>query len=355
MNYRKCKRRIKTMKKLLGFIVALVLLTSTLAGCSSKGSTGETAGNSTKDTPTQEAGADAVDQATDETAGGDYKIGLSLWGYDNQYWVELREGAQKRCDELGAELVVADPNNVVSQQVADVENFITMGVDAIILAAIDPQSVEAVAKQARDAGIKVIAQSIQIEQCDVYSSADEYGMGYVVGQGAGQWIVDNYGADAAIEFAVLNYDSNSSCIPRGDGLQEGILSIAPNAKLVARQDASTVADGQKVTDSLLQANPNLQVIVCQNDSIALGALSSVQAAGKDTKDFYIGGLDNTKEAREKIKAGTALRASLDNIPYDNGTIDVDLCMDLINGKTVDPRYVIETKLVTYEDVMAEDN
>jgi ABC-type sugar transport system substrate-binding protein len=228
-----------------------------------------------------------------------------------------------------------------------------MGVNAIILAAIDPQSVENVAKQAQDAGIKVIAQSIQIKNCDVYSSADEYDMGYVVGTGAGQWIVDNYGADAEVECAVLNYDSNSSCIPRGDGLQEGILSVAKKAKIVARQDASTVADGQTVTDSLLQANPKLQVIVCQNDSIALGALAAVQSAGKDTKDFYIGGLDNTTEARDKIAAGTALRASLDNIPKDNGSIDVGLCMDLINGKDVDPRYVIDTKLVTYEDVMAD--
>jgi len=341
------------MKKSLSLLlVALVLVTSSLSGCASTNKSEDTNVTPEVIKAATDAGTDAVEEATEGTATGDYKIGLSLWGYDNQYWVELRAGAQKRCDELGIELVVADPNNIVSQQVADVENFITMGVDAIILAAIDPQSAGTVAQQAMDAGIKVVAQSIEIKQCDVYSSADEYEMGFVVGAGAGKWIADNYGADSAIEFAVLNYDSNSSCIPRGDGLQEGILSIVPNAKIVARQDASTVADGQTVTDSLLQANPNLQVIVCQNDSIALGALASVQSAGKDTKDFYIGGLDNTTEAREKIAAGTALRASLDNIPNQNGIIDVDICNDLLSGKELEWRYMIPTELVTYEDVIA---
>jgi len=346
------------MKKLLSLIMVVVLGITILTACGtgteeSSNGTENTAGNTAENT------ADNTESSTESGSGaaaegGSYKIGLSLWGYDNQYWVELRDGVQKRCEELGFELVVADPNNVVSQQVADVENFITMGVDAIILAAIDPQSVEGVAQEAMDAGIKVIAQSIEIEQCDVYASADEYGMGYVVGTGAGQWIADNYGEDAEIECAVLNYDSNSSCIPRGNGLAEGIQAIAPNAKIVARQDASTTADGQSVTDSLLQANPNLQVIVCQNDSIALGALSAVQAAGKDTEDFYIGGLDNTSEARDAIADGTALRATLDNIPYDNGVQDVDLCAKLLEGEDVEWRYVIETSLVTYDDVVSEE-
>ena len=278
------------------------------------------------------------------------KIGVSLWGFDNQYFVNLRDGAQKRADELGAELVIADPHENVSQQVSDVENLINMKVDAIILSAIDANSLEAVSKEAMDAGIPVVAQSIELKNCDVYSSADEYSMGYQVGQGAGQWIADNYGEDAEIQCAVLFNSSNSACLPRGKGLEEGILSIAKNAKVDASQDASTTADGQSVTDALLQANPDLQVIVCQNDSVALGALSAVQAAGKDTKDFYIGGMDNTDEAVQKIKDGTALRATLDNLPYDNGIADVDLCNMLIGGLDVNPRYVVETSLVTADDL-----
>lgn len=339
-------------KRIMSVLLAAVLVMS-LCACGAVSTESTLDSNASKDAgeATEEAaGGDAVDEAAGGSSSEDITIGLSLWGFDNQYFVNVRDGAQKRADEIGAELVVADPNQDVSQQVSDVENFITMGVDAIILSAINADALEAVAKEAMDAGIYVVAQSIELKNCNVYSSADEYSMGFQVGEGAGQWIVDNYGEDAAVECAVLTNDSNSASIPRGDGLQEGITSVAANANIVARQDASTTADGQTVTDALLQSNPNLQVIVCQNDSIALGALAAVQAAGKDTVDFYIGGMDNTDEAVSKIASGTALRATLDNVPYDNGVIDVDLCVSLIKGEEVDPRYVIETELVTADSI-----
>lgn len=329
----------KQIKKIAGVALAAALVLG-MTGCSMDGGTSKSEDKKT------ESESKSEDKAK--------KIGLSLWAYDSQYWTEVRDGAQEKCDELGYELVIADPNNVPSQQVSDIENFITMKVDAIIVAAIDPQSVSGVLKEAREAGIKVVAQSIEVaeDECDVYSSADEYQMGEMTGEGAGNWIVENFG-DEEVECAVLNYDSNPSCIPRGDGMEEGITKAAPKAKVVARQDASTISDGQSVTDSLLQANPNLKVIVCQNDAIALGAYSAVQAAGKDTDDFYIGGIDNTDEGRQAIAKGGAFRATLDIIARENGYQDVEICEKLLSGDDMDWRYVIEPKLVTYDDVKEE--
>lgn len=327
----------RMVKKGWGIILASALIFS-MTACS-------------MESGTSKADAKKTEKETNDT---EKKVGLSLWAYDSQYWTEVRDGAQEKCDELGYKLVIADPNNVPSQQVSDIENFITMGVDAIIVAAIDPQSVSGVLQEAREAGIKVVAQSIEVDEdkCDVYSSADEHQMGEMTGEGAGKWIVKNFG-DEAVECAVLNYDSNPSCIPRGDGMEAGITKAAPNAKVVARQDASTISDGQSVTDSLLQANPNLKVIVCQNDAIALGAYSAVQAAGKDTDDFYIGGIDNTDEGRQAIAKGGAFRATLDIIAKENGTQDVEICEQLINGEEMEWRYIIEPKLVTYDDVKNE--
>lgn len=323
----------RTFKRLVSVFLVLVMVCAA-AGCSVR--------NDTK----------SDTKKTSEESNGKKKIGLSLWAYDSQYWTEVRDGAQEKCDELGYELVIADPNNVPSQQVADIENFITMGIDAIVVAAIDPQSVSGVLKEAREVGIKVVAQSIEVpeDECDVYSSADEKQMGEMAGEGASQWIADNFADEEVVECAILNYDSNPSCIPRGNGMEEGLSKVAKNVKVVARQDASTISDGQTVTDSILQANPDLKVIVCQNDAIALGAYSAVQAAGKDTDDFYIGGIDNTDEGRQAIAKGGSYRATLDIIAKENGSLDVEICEKLLNGEDIEWRYVIEPKLVTYDDV-----
>jgi ribose transport system substrate-binding protein len=75
---------------------------------------------------------------------------------------------------------------------------------------------------------------------------------------------------------------------------------------------------------MLQANPNIKVIACINDSGALGALNAVQAAGKNSDDFCIVGLDATEEAVAKIKEGTVLRATVDIAPVQTGADTMDL-------------------------------
>lgn len=324
------------MKRLVTISAMVLSMLLVFTGCS----TGS--GKTTKDSE--------VVTGSEETK--NYRIGFSMWEFGNSYFVSLRDGAQEKADELGIELIIADPNNDPAQQVADIENFITMEVDAIIVCAIDTSAVDGVIKEAIDKGIKVIAQSIEIENCDVFAATEEYDIGYVVGKGAGQWIQEKYG-EAAIECALFCLDSNTSTILRGDGMRDGILEYAPNAQIVARQDANTAALGQSVADSLLQAYPKLQVIVCMNDATALGALSAVEGAKRGNDDFYIGGLDNTDEARAAIATGGAMRATLDNIPYKNGKIDIGLCVDLIEGKTVDSRYVIDVELVTYDDIVGK--
>lgn len=279
-----------------------------------------------------------------------YRIGFSMWEFGNTYFANVRDGAQEKADELGYELIVTDPNNDVAQQVADIENFISMDVDAIIVCAIDPNAVDSALVEAQEKGIKIIAQSIEIKNCDVFVATDEYEIGYTVGAGAGQWIAEKYGEDAVVQCALLCMDANTSTVERGNGMNDGILEYAPNAEIVARQDANTAALGQSVGDSLLQAYPDLQVMVCMNDATALGALSAVQAAGKDNEDFYIVGLDNTDEARAAIAQNSALRATLDNIPYENGGIDIELCQKLFQGEDVEWRYKIPAVLVTYDDV-----
>jgi ABC-type sugar transport system substrate-binding protein len=277
------------------------------------------------------------------------KVGITVYDLANSYWVMLINGAREKCDELGIELILDDPKSNSAAQVTALENFIAMGVDAIIVAPLDPAACEGVVRDAMSRGIKVIAQSSKTDSHDVWVSADEFNMGQVNGQGAGRWIAERYGADAKIKCAVFGMDKIPTQILRGDGMEAGIKEFAPNVTII-RQDANTTADGQRVADALLQANPDLQVIVCINDSAAIGALSAVQGANRDNDDFYIGGIDATVEALEVIEKGNSFRATVDLIPYENGRIDIELIMKLLNGESVPETYVIPAKMVSYEDL-----
>lgn len=338
-------------KKVLGLLLATVMTASLLAGCSTGNKADEPAAPAETETPAEEEGADAVDEAAEATGGATegLKIGLSVYDLANPYFVSVANGAQAKCDELGIELIIDDPKSDAAAQVTALDNFITMEVDAIIVCPLDTAACESVVKEAKDKGIAVISQSSCTETHDVWVSADEYNMGYVCGDGAADWIVEKYGADAEITCAVLCWDQISTQIVRGDGMEDAIAEKCPNAKII-RQDANTTAQGQSVTDSLLQANPDLQVIVCLNDAGGIGAYSAVQAAGKDNDDFYIGSIDATDEAKAQIQKGGAYKATVDLIPFENGGIDVELAVQLINGETLDDTYVIPAQLVTAEDL-----
>ena len=86
----------------------------------------------------------------------DLKIGLSISTQNNPFFVTLKEGAQKKADEIGAELIVADAQNSASNQMSSVENLITRQVDVLLINPVDSDAVASAIKAANNANIPVI-------------------------------------------------------------------------------------------------------------------------------------------------------------------------------------------------------
>ena len=316
-------------KRSIMLLVSLLVLTAMLTACAA-----------------QQQPAAGETPKTEQAA--KLKVGLSVMDLSNPYFVAIANGVKAAAEANGIELVVDDPKSDVQKQVSAVENFISSKVNAIIICAIDSAAVESLLKQAREAGIKVIAQSTPIENCDVYVSAKNYDMGYTEGKAAGAWIRDKLGGQA--EVALLNYPRIAQQIERDNGIKDGIKELAPDAKIVATQPAGNPEEGIKAAETILQANPEVKVFVCINDGGALGALSAIEAAGKKIDDMFVGGVDATDEALDKIKKGTAFRATVDIDPLGNGKTDVELALKLLKGETVSNPYVIETKLVDASNI-----
>lgn len=276
------------------------------------------------------------------------KIGLSVFDLSNPYFVHLANGAKNKAEALGLELIVKDPKSDTSKQLEQIREFSETGCDAIIVCALDPNLVTPTLKQAKEKGIKIIAQSMDTDIRDIFVSADEWDMGHTIGIEAGKWIMEKLNGEA--EVAILAWDKIPQQRKRKKGMIDGIKAISPNAKIVAVEDANTPALGGQAADKLLKAYPNLKVICGVNDSAVISALTQVEAAGRATNDFFIGGIDATPEALEKIKQGTVLRATVDNIPYDNGKMDVEFASRLIDGEKLPEIFVVPVKAITEKNI-----
>ena len=171
--------------------------------------------------------------------------------------------------------------------------------------------------EAKEKGIVVSAEAQPVSNAQIDGSLDEYNIGYSIGSAAAQWINEQQGGEG--KALILAQDDVEAVIRRGDGINDGILENAPNAEIVARQNASNTDLGMKVTESVILANPEVNVICACDDFTAIGAYEAVSAMQNIADSFYIGGCDATDEGKEKMKAENSVyRSSCNLFPYEAG-------------------------------------
>ncbi len=221
------------------------------------------------------------------------------------------EQAKVRGKELGYTVVIDDPGTDLNKQINTLKTWIEQKVAVIVCVVLQPDVFVAIAKQARDAGIKWITYGDKIENQNATVGYAQYDDGRRLGEYAGKWVNENLGGSAKV--AILGYEKGSWGQLRGNGIKEGLLSIAPNVQIVAEQDAITPTEGLNVTRTLLQANPDINVILGVEDPATEGSYKAWIASGKDPKDpkAFIGGMDGTPPALKLLReGGTIYRASM---------------------------------------------
>lgn len=275
-------------------------------------------------------------------------IGVSVLDLTNPFYVQIANGIKKEVEKSNVKVVIEDPGSDVSKQVASVEGFIASGIDAIIITALDQKLLEPVLERAMLSGIKVVAQSTKVENCNIFITADEWDMGHTIGQGAGKWIREKL--DGRAEVAILNYPRIIQIANREKGIRDGIEEFAPQAEIVAVHSAASPAEGREATLEILKNHPDVKAVVGINDAGALGALKAFEEMGITGEDIFIGGVDATPEALEKIKKGTLYRGTVDISPFNNGKIDADFAIKLIEGQIVPNKFSIPARLVTKDNI-----
>jgi ribose transport system substrate-binding protein len=266
----------------------------------------------------------------------------------NPTWGGTAKELDRLVTEDGGEFTYMDTKNP-NEQIKQVENLISKGVDAIIIHVTDPYSLENVLGEARKAGIKVYSWDTDIENSDVNWLISNYELGCVIGEQAAQWI--NEKLDGNAEYAVLNYDTEAILLERGNGIRDTMAKLAPNAKKVADQSAINAREGQSATETILQANPNLKVIACIGGGGAVGANNAVKAAGKLTPDFGVFAADATDLEIEAIENDEAVRMSvmISGSPKANARIIFGLVKQLLAGEKLDKKIMRELIPITKEN------
>ena len=282
---------------------------------------------------------------TDATGDGANKsITFALSTQANSFMVQMREGAQKKADELGLTINFQDASDDSATQANQLANAAATGAGAVIVNPTDSDAMASAVKQLTDAKIPVVAVDRAVNNAEVssYIASDNVGGGKQAAKALSEAI------NGEGEILVLQGKTGSSASrERGQGFEEG-LKDSPNIKVVAKQTAECErVKGLDVTTNLLQAHPNVKAIFAENDEMALGAIEAL--GDKAGKDVIVVGFDGVEDALKAIKEGT-MYASIAQQPADMAAQAVVEASKLLKGESATKEMQVDVVTVTKENV-----
>lgn len=259
----------------------------------------------------------------------DYKIGASLLTQQHPFYVDLTDAMKKEAEVKNVDLKVSIANQDLNKQLADIQDFITQDVDAIILSPVDSKGVGGALARAEKAGIPVFTVDIAADGANVVAhvATDNYGGGEIAGELMGK-LLGGKG-----EVAVIHYPTIQSVIDRVDGFSKALESY-PDIKIVDIQPGITRPEALSATQNMLQAHPDITGIFGFGDDAALAATVAVNTAGKQDQ-IQIIGFDGLEEARNAVDKEKAFAAVIRQYPDKMGATVLDVAVDYLNSETVE--------------------
>lgn len=280
------------MKKKVLAVITAAMLTFTTAACggaaadTSSGTSAETKteesaatteeSSATEESSTEEAETQAPADSTASTEGVQAddefyakadlsqlkgkKLGITIQSLQNAYWAGVMSALEDILTANGAEYTIVACDDNSATQIGQVENFISSGCDLIMIHPSDANAVEDVAKQARDAGIKVMCWDDPMENTDANWILDNTSLGVEIGKMCAEFINDKYTEDNKAEVILIGYPQTKILLERANGIKTGLEDAAGKYEIVSEQAGLEPNEAQTAVETALQAHPDAKVV-----------------------------------------------------------------------------------------------
>jgi ribose transport system substrate-binding protein len=282
-------------------------------------------------------------------------IGYAVMGYDHPLFQAMKRGAEQTAQDLEVNLRAVDGKFDVNRQNSQIENFISQGVDALLVNPVTAKETVPSLEKAKAAGIPVIAIDTRPVgfQPDAFVTMNHYQGGYTIG-----WRI---ASDLRCEgrYAVIWAVGNEQAASRVRGFRAGMREFCQVTgqpfNLEEEGDYSGITGplrdtARKITDTLLTkySEGELSFVFGQTDEWANGAYLATKAANRPDVKVY--GMDNNDDARAFIAENGNLVATTAHLPVEVGTAAVQVAKDIIDGKPHLPEIQLNFRIVDQENV-----
>lgn len=277
-----------------------------------------------------------------------YVIGMSQCNLGEPWRVAMNDQIAMAAEKHPEfEVIFADAAQDNSKQIADIENFVQMGVDLIITSPNEATPLTNAVSAAYDAGIPVILldRKIDGDKYTQFIGADNVDMGRI----AGEYIADTLLPDGGKVCEIKGLEGTSGGIDRDNGFREGIKKndkieiVAVNNADWLREKAITVAE------EMLQTNDEIDLFLALNDPMAEGAYIAAKNAGREGDILFVG-FDGLPTPDGGIRSVMDGRLSMTQVYPTGGTEAIESAYQLlVEGKELDKTLTLTSEIVTPEN------
>jgi methyl-galactoside transport system substrate-binding protein len=298
-----------------------------------------------------------------------YKVGVAIYQYTDNFMTLYRNEIEAyfktlETDDVKYEVIPADGKNDMAEQTNQIRNFITQGVDVIILNLVQTSSADAIIDEIVAAGIPLVlinreplaydAEGNTIDEAYegilnnpqvCYVGADARQSGTFQGEMVAE--LEDHGdinGDGKISYIMIEGDPEN--IDAQYRTQFSIKALTDAGYEVECLDDQVgnwdQTKGQELCANALNIyGDKVEVVFCNNDAMALGAATAITAAGREVgKDIYLLGVDALEEAVQLVKDGEMTGTVLnDHIGQSHAAVDV--AIKLLNGEEIQNYYWID--------------
>ncbi|MDO4323446.1 MAG: substrate-binding domain-containing protein [Lachnospiraceae bacterium] len=330
-----------------------------------------------------EAATEAAEAAEDTAAAIDLEgvdvenatIGISIYQFSDNFMTLYRtELVRYLTEDLGFKeenIQVQDGKNDQAEQTNQINNFITAGVDVMILNLVQSSSAPQVTDMCNEAGIPVVYINRQPDESESDRWAEEGIKATYVGADArqsgtfqGEEILEtanggDINGDGKVSYIMVQGDpENIDAQYRTEYSIKALTDAGVEVEelLLQRGDWDQAKGQQIVQDALTQFGDDVEVVFCNNDAMALGALQAIQAAGRTiNEDIYLVGVDALVEAVQNTIDGN-YTGTVFNDHFSQAQTAANMAVKFLKGEDVEPVNMVDYVKVTADnaaDILAK--
>ena len=282
-----------------------------------------------------------IGEKQDETP---LRIGATYMTMNNPFYSVIDEELRLMIESRGDILLTRDPALDQDKQNDQIHELLAGGIDLLVINPVDFQQIRPALEEARDAGVPVVIVDSQVSDpalvaCTIAS--DNYGAGVL----CAEHLIRT--RDSA-RIALLEHPTAQSALDRIQGFCDTIADY-PQYQIAGRASS----DGQlelamPALDGLLDADPDIDVVMALNDPTALGAMAALEERQLLDRTLVYG-VDGAPEAKNMIFEGV-MTATVAQSPIQIGQTTAQVIYQILSGEDYESEIIVPVELITAENV-----